>query len=120
MALLVGCPALPICMNKLYVGFAKEISLPEDGGYLLIDDEVQELPYSRVFNPLKHSLNPLKDITYRRAREIADIIYTVYPQGENTLTVRNGKRELPATYFMKNAIAFEMCVSIVRGRKPDL
>jgi hypothetical protein len=29
-----------------------------------------------------------------KAREIADILYTVSPQGENTLTVRNGKRAL--------------------------
>jgi hypothetical protein len=33
-------------------------------------------------------------ITYRNVREIADILYTVSPQGENTLTVRNGKRAL--------------------------
>jgi hypothetical protein len=82
--------------NKLYVGFNKEIELPKRGGFLLIDDEVRDIPRSRVFDPLKHSLNPLKDISYKRAREIAEIIYTVYPQGENTLTVRNGKRVLLA------------------------
>jgi hypothetical protein len=43
---------------------------------------------------MKHSFNPLKNITYKKAREIADILYTVSPQGENTLTVRNGKRAL--------------------------
>ena len=47
-----------------------------------------------VFDPLKHSFNPLKNIEYKKAREIADILYTVFPQGENTLTVRNGKRAL--------------------------
>jgi hypothetical protein len=47
-----------------------------------------------VFDPLKHSFNPLQDLTYKKAREIADILYTVSPQGENTLTVRNGKRAL--------------------------
>jgi hypothetical protein len=47
-----------------------------------------------VFDPLKRSFNPLDDLTYRKAREIADILYTVSPQGENTLTVRNGKRAL--------------------------
>jgi hypothetical protein len=55
---------------------------------------VPDVPRARVFDPLKHSFNPLKNITYRKAREIADILYTVSPQGENTLTVRNGKRAL--------------------------
>jgi hypothetical protein len=48
-----------------------------------------------VFDPLKHSFNTHKGIDYKKAREIADVLYTVYPQGENTLTVRNGKRALP-------------------------
>jgi hypothetical protein len=47
-----------------------------------------------VFDPLAHSFNPLKGIDYKKAREISDVLYTVYPQGENTLTVRNGKRAL--------------------------
>lgn len=80
-------------LNKLYVGFSKHIELPK-GGCLLITDEVPEVKRTRVFDPLKHSFNPLKDIDYKKAREIADILYTVSPQGENTLTVRNGKRAL--------------------------
>lgn len=60
----------------------------------MLDDEVRDIPRARVFDPLKHSLNPLKDIDYKKAREIADVLYTVYPQGESTLTVRNGKRAL--------------------------
>jgi hypothetical protein len=80
-------------MNKLHVGFNKDIELPK-GGFLLIADEVPNIKRARVFDPLRHSFNPLKDITYRKAREIADILYTVSPQGENTLTVRNGKRAL--------------------------
>jgi hypothetical protein len=55
---------------------------------------VPDVPQARVFDPLTHSFNPLRNIDYRKAREIADIIYTAYPQGENTLTVRNGKRAL--------------------------
>jgi hypothetical protein len=55
---------------------------------------VPKISRSRVFDPLKHSFNPLKDITYLKAREIAEILYQVSPQGENTLTVRNGKRAL--------------------------
>jgi hypothetical protein len=80
-------------MNKLHVGFNKDVELPK-GGFLLIADEVPDIKRARVFDPLRHSFNPLKDITYRKAREIADILYTVSPQGENTLTVRNGKRAL--------------------------
>jgi hypothetical protein len=83
-------------MNKMYVGFSKNIELPK-GGFLLIDDEVRDIPRSRVFDPLKHSFNPLKDIAYKEARELAEVLYTVHPQGEQTLTVRNGKRAmLPA------------------------
>jgi hypothetical protein len=80
-------------MNKLYVGFTKKIELPE-GGCLLIDDEVQDVPRARVFDPKKHSFNPLKNLDYKKAREIAEILYTASPEGENTLTVRNGKRAL--------------------------
>lgn len=88
-------------MNRLYVGFSKEIELPPDG-FLLIDDEVRDIPRSKVFDPLKNSLNPLRGITYKRARDIADIVYTVYGQGENTLTVRNGKRALFQEIFKEN------------------
>jgi hypothetical protein len=80
-------------MNKLYVGFSKQITLPK-GGCLFIDDEVREVPRARVFDPLKDCFNPLADISYKKAREIADVLYTISPQGENTLTVRNGKRAL--------------------------
>ena len=80
-------------MNKLYVGFSKQITLPK-GGCLFIADEVPDVSRARVFDPLKHSFNPLDGIDYRKAREIAEILYTVSPQGENTLTVRNGKRAL--------------------------
>jgi hypothetical protein len=73
-------------VNKLHVGFSKEVELLPKGGYIYIADEVPEVSRARVFDPLKHRFNPLKDITYRKAREIADILYTVSPQGENTLT----------------------------------
>jgi hypothetical protein len=80
-------------MNKLWVGFSKSVEPPK-GGYLLIADEVPNIPRSRVFDPMKHSFNPLKDIDYRRARELAELFYTLSPQGDGTLTVRNGKRAL--------------------------
>jgi hypothetical protein len=80
-------------LNKLYVGFSKNVELPK-GGCLFIDDKVPEIPRARIFDPLRHCFNPLKDIDYKKARELADVIYTVSPQGENTLTVRNGKRAM--------------------------
>jgi len=80
-------------MNKLYVGFSKQIEVPPSG-CLFLDDETRDIKRARVFDPLLHSFNPLKGLTYRKAREIADILYTVSPQGENTLTVRDGKRAL--------------------------
>src|SRR4051794_24860864 len=80
-------------MNTLYVGLSKQIELPVRG-YLFIYDEVREAPQARIFDPKKHSFNPLEKTDYKRAREIADVLYTIAPQGENTLTVRNGKRAL--------------------------
>jgi hypothetical protein len=80
-------------MNKLYVGFKNSIDPPK-GGYLIIDDEVRDIPRSRVFDPMRHSFNPLKGVDYKRARELAELFYTISPQGDNTLTVRNGKRAL--------------------------
>lgn len=79
-------------MNKLFVGFSKIVEPPKRG--LFINDDVPDLPRARIFDPAKHSFNPLKDIDYRKARALADVLYTASPQGENTLTVRNGKRAL--------------------------
>lgn len=79
-------------MNKLYVGFSKLVALPNKG--LFIHDQVPDISRARIFDPAKHSFNPLKGIDYRKARALADVLYTAYPQGENTLTVRNGKRLL--------------------------
>jgi hypothetical protein len=52
-------------LNKLYVGFSKEVELPKRG-YLFIDDEVPDIPQSRVFDPKKDSFNPLKDLATKR------------------------------------------------------
>lgn len=78
-------------MNQLFVGFNKTV--PPTRG-LFISDEVPDLPRARIFDPTRHSFNPLEDMDYRKARALADVLYTAYPQGENTLTVRNGKRGL--------------------------
>lgn len=80
--------------NKIYIGQTKEVVLPDKGGFLLIDDEVPEVSRSRIFDPMVHCFDPLKGITYKKARELVDVLYAIFPQGENTLTVRNGKREL--------------------------
>lgn len=83
-------------MNKLYVGFKKQIDPPK-GGCLFVNDEVPKVSQARrprIFDPLKHSFNPLHDIDYKKARALAEVLYTISPQGENTLTVRNGKRAM--------------------------
>ena len=80
-------------MNQLHVGFTKKIELPK-GSFLYIDDEVPPHPKTKVFDPSRHSFNPLKDLDRRKARELADVLYTASPQGESTLTVRNGRRAL--------------------------
>jgi hypothetical protein len=73
-------------MNSLHVGFLKQIPLPK-GGFLYIGNEVPKHPLGRLFDPAKHSFNPLRGITYKTARELADVLYTISPQGGNTLTV---------------------------------
>jgi len=87
--------------NVLHVGFNSVIEWPP-GGYLSIADRVpKKLPKRRhpkevvqVFDPKIHSFNPLAGMDYKKARELAELLYTISPQGENTLTVRNGKRSL--------------------------
>jgi hypothetical protein len=89
-------------MNKLAIGLeGKSLHfLPAKQGFLLIDDGplidifLERYPRAKLFDPTVHSFNPLKGIDYRRARDLAAAVYTASPQGENTLTVRNGKRAL--------------------------
>lgn len=82
-------------VNRLHIGFSKVVDLPKSS-FLFIHDELPALSHkhARIFDPAKHSLNPLHKITYKRARDLADVLYAVSPQGENTLTVRNGRRAL--------------------------
>lgn len=69
-------------------------------GFLLIDDGpiadafLEHFPKARLFDPTVHSFNPLRGIDYKHARDFASIVYTASPEGENTLTVRNGRRAL--------------------------
>jgi hypothetical protein len=83
---------LPPHMNQLFIGLTKQIDPPRRG--LFIHDDVPTIPRARIFDPAKHSFNPLKGIDYRKARALAEVLYTAYPQGDSTLTVRNGKRAL--------------------------
>jgi hypothetical protein len=74
--------------------FLRQLDLPS-GTFLLIDDETPDIGDWRrpkVFDSLKHSFNPLNRIDYKKARELTEILYAFSPQGENTLTVRNGRR----------------------------
>jgi len=80
-------------MNALFVGFARQVPIQRQGCLFLCDD-VPDVKRARVFDYRCHSINPLRNISYKKAREIADVLYTISPQGENTLTVRNGRRAL--------------------------
>jgi len=101
--------------NKLYVGLTKTIEPPK-GGCLFISDEVPNVPRSRIFDPMEHCFDPLKDLDYRKAREIAEILYTIAPQGENTLTVRNGKRALLKLLLENPARLDEIEMPVSSGR----
>src|SRR5262249_29713990 len=106
-------------MNKLYVGFTKDIQLPQ-GGCLLIADEVPEIKKARIFDPLVHSFNPLKNIDHKTARQLADLLYTISPQGENTLTVRNGRRALARALFAAKRLDQLKVESKIKGIKEEV
>jgi hypothetical protein len=46
-------------MNKLFVGFTKTVQPPQRG--LFINDDVPDISRARIFDPAKHSFNPLKE-----------------------------------------------------------
>jgi hypothetical protein len=75
----------------LYLGTA-EIEWPK-GPWLFIGEKCDHAKV-RVFDPLSHSFNPLKNIDKKTARQIARVPYFASPEGVNTLTVRNGRRAL--------------------------
>jgi hypothetical protein len=79
-------------MNQLFVGLTKQVDPPTRG--LFIHDEVPDIPRARIFDPAEHSFNPLKEMDYKKARQLAEVLYTIYPQGSDTLTVRGGRRGL--------------------------
>lgn len=82
-------------MNLLIVGTNKTETildhLPDT--FLLIDDgpiiDALTFPKRRKvthFDVTKDSFNPLKDITYRKAKEFINVLDAVFPEGQNTLT----------------------------------
>ena len=117
------CRRLPAnVMNKLFVGLTKQTELPK-GSFLFIGDEAAPHPKAKMFAPLEHRFNPLEGISYKRARELADVLYTIAPQGENTLTVRNGKRRLLKALMSADRldrIKFEKDDDELRGAIDDL
>jgi len=79
-------------MNSLFIGADRtEILSRLTPPYLLIDDGpfIDRLPKRRVFNTTKHSLNILKDMDYRKARNFLHVLDAAFPEGENTLTRKN-------------------------------
>jgi hypothetical protein len=84
-------------MNALIVGTRKDVLLDYlPDRYLLIDDgplidQIELAPRKAVtqFALSKHSFNPLKDMSYKRARDFISVLDAVFPEGENTLTRKN-------------------------------
>jgi hypothetical protein len=90
-------------MNQLHVG--SRIAVKPTEACLFIHDELPDKLRPKVFDPANHHFNPLSGIGERKAQELADIAYTIYPQGENTLTVRKGKWELAPALLKAKSLA---------------
>src|ERR1043166_9742997 len=79
------------------------MTFPQSRGFFLIDDGpiadhfLAEQKRAVLFDPNKHSFNPLKAITYQKARQFASTLYG--SEGKDTLTVRNGKRALARAFL---------------------
>lgn len=81
-------------MKKIYFGLENQIVLPK-GSFLYIGDIIPKHAKAKIFDPFEDCFNPLrKGIEKKEARELARALYTASPQGENTLTFRNGRRAL--------------------------
>jgi hypothetical protein len=90
-------------MNHLLIGNAdktEQILERIEPPFLLLDDGPiadaarAHFPKAKLFDPHRHSFNPLRNMNYKGARDFASLLYSISPQGENTLTVRNGRRAL--------------------------
>jgi hypothetical protein len=111
--------ACPLHMNQLHVGFPKQVELPK-GSFLYIDDEIPSHPKAKVFAPLKDCFNPLKHKDRKKARELAALLYAVSPQGENTLTVRNGRRALAEALAGARRLDEIQVESTIKGVKEEV
>lgn len=75
-------------MNQLHVGFNREVEAPK-GSYLLVCDEVPEVPKTvKVFDPKRDCFNPLKDTSYRANADFVSIIDAIFERGI-TVTVHS-------------------------------
>jgi hypothetical protein len=89
-------------MNHLLIGHANKTETllhHTEPPFLLIDDGPIADAFlnhfsAREFDFSTHSFNPVKNIDYLGARAFVSALYSAFPEGENTLTVRNGKRAL--------------------------
>src|SRR4051812_3788442 len=95
-------------MNKVFIGFdfpyflEQEILQFAETGCLYIAPQSPHVP--RKYRPQRLPL-PTPDPQYLKARQLSDVLYANSPQGENTLTVRNGKRAvLKALYSPQHLI----------------
>jgi hypothetical protein len=55
---------------------------------------LEHFPQAKLFDVSRHTLNPLRTINHKQARDFATAVYTASPEGKDTLTVRNGRRAL--------------------------
>jgi hypothetical protein len=78
-------------MNSLFIGDTTDILAEVRGPFLLLDDGplIEQLPTRKVFDVTKHSINILKGVDYRRARDLVAITDAIYPEGANTLSKKN-------------------------------
>lgn len=84
-------------MNALIVGTNKKPILDHlKRPYLLIDDgemidEIEPVPdhATIAFDVSTHSFDPLRGMSYKKARDFISILDVVFPEGESTLTHKN-------------------------------
>lgn len=62
--------------------------------FLWIDDNPPRIPRATYFDPHRHSFNPLAHIDHKGARDIATMLYSLTSGGQDTLTVKKGRRSL--------------------------
>ena len=110
-------------MNSLILGIGDKTQLLLDlarSPFLLIDDGpiadtfAAHFPKALQFDLSTHSFNPLKGMDYKKARDFVSTVYSASPEGENTLTVRNGKRAL-----MKLLLANTTRLDHLKGQDPE-